>query len=156
MKDLFNLLKQIQHKALMKSITETFTLEEAVESLAWVKSHLEQAHQELDELHDNLMLTKRLHSLQYAERLPQEEDFEKLVGLKMKALETALEKWTKRFAERGFYLRDFEDGIVEFRYKTANEDSLFLCWQEGEDGILYFREPDEPYVFRKPITFLPD
>jgi hypothetical protein len=155
MKDLFRLLKQIQEKSNRKSISIYFGLEESVGQLPWVKSHLEQALEELDELHDQIMLTKRLYALQYADRLDQQSELEKLLNIKVRHFENTLQNWMKRFEEKGFFLRDIQEGIVEFPYKTKDGETLFLCWQDGEEGILYFRESHEPFAFRKPITLLP-
>ncbi len=155
MKDLFNFLKQLQAKSPRKTIHRYFSLEEAVEALPWVQSHLAKAIEELDDLHDNLMLSKRLYALQYAERMDQQAELEKLMNNKMHTFETALENWVKRFDDKGFFLRDVEAGVIEFPYKAKDGETLFLCWQNPEDGILYFREPDEPFSFRKPITLLP-
>ena len=155
MKDLFSFLKQLQAKSSSKTIRRYFALEEAVESLPWVRLHLAKAIEELDDLHDHLMLSKRLYALQYAERMDQQAELEKLLNNKMHTFETALENWIKRFEDKGYLLRDVEAGVVEFPYKAQDGETLFLCWQESEEGILYFREVDEPFSFRKPITLLP-
>ena len=155
MKDLFSFLKHLQSKSSRKTIHRYFSLEEAVEALPWVKSHLSKALEELDDLHDILMLSKRLYALQYAERMAEQAELEKLMNNKIHTFETALENWVKRFEDKGYFLRDVEAGIVEFPYKSDADETLFLCWQDPEEGILYFREPDEPFSFRKPITLLP-
>ena len=156
MKDLFALLKQLSHKQNTKRISHFFTLDEAVAALPWVRSHLETAYKELDELYDNLMLTKRMYGLHYADRLEGQDEQEKLLETKMNAFESAMDAWVKRFEEKGYFLKDIQEGIVEFPYKTQDGDILFLCWQLDEEGILYFREPDEVFQFRRPISFLPD
>jgi|GEM_PF-2542025 len=156
MKDLFTLLKQLSLKQNTKQINVIFSLEEAVLSLPWIRSHLETAYKELDELYDNLMLTKRMYGLHYADRLEGQGEQEKLLETKMNTFEGAIEAWAKRFEEKGYLIKDIQEGTVEFPYKTKDGDLLFLCWQLDEEGILYFREPDENVQFRRPISFLPD
>lgn len=156
MKEFFRLLKQMNIKQNTKRITRFFTLEEAVQKLPWVRDQLQRAYAELDELYENMMLTRRMYGLQYADRLKGQGEQEKLLENRVQMFESAMEAWVRRFEEKGILLRDIQEGVLEFPYKTSDGDILFLCWQMDEAGILYFREAGEGFHFRHPITFLPD
>jgi hypothetical protein len=156
MKELFQLLKQLSQRNNQREIERYFTLEEAAETLGWVKANLHLAYKELDELYDNLVLTKRLYAMHYADRLEGQDEMKKLLSTKANNFEATMENWGKQFEAQGVFLRDLQEGIVEFPYKTSDGDSLFLCWQHPEEGVLYFRESDEDFSMRRPITFLPN
>jgi hypothetical protein len=155
MKELFQLLKQLSQRNNERDIERYFTLEEAADTLGWVKANLHLAYRELDELYDNLVLTKRLYAMHYADRLDGQVELKKLLSSKANTFESTMENWGKQFEDQGVFLRDLQEGIVEFPYQTADGDTLFLCWQHPEEGVLYFREPDEDFSVRRPITFLP-
>jgi hypothetical protein len=52
--------------------------------------------------------------------------------------------------ERGIVLRDLERGLVDF--PALREGRLiYLCWQEGEDGVSFWHEPEAGFAGRRPL-----
>ena len=47
-------------------------------------------------------------------------------------------------------LRDLERGLVDFpSYRGGRE--VYLCWEEGEDEIAWWHEPDAGFSGRRPL-----
>ena len=47
-------------------------------------------------------------------------------------------------------LRDLERGLVDFpSYRGGRE--VYLCWEEGEEEIAYWHEPDAGFSGRRPL-----
>jgi hypothetical protein len=47
-------------------------------------------------------------------------------------------------------LRDLERGLVDFpSYRAGRE--VYLCWEEGEEEIAYWHEPDAGFSGRRPL-----
>jgi hypothetical protein len=47
-------------------------------------------------------------------------------------------------------LRDLERGLVDFpSYRGGRE--VYLCWEEGEEDIAYWHEPDAGFSGRRPL-----
>jgi hypothetical protein len=52
--------------------------------------------------------------------------------------------------EREVVLRDLERGLVDFPAIRDGEE-IYLCWEEGEDEIAFWHEPDAGFAGRKPL-----
>ena len=52
--------------------------------------------------------------------------------------------------ERGILLRDLERGLVDFPAERDGRE-VFLCWQEGEDEVAFWHEPDAGFAGRRPL-----
>jgi hypothetical protein len=52
--------------------------------------------------------------------------------------------------EREIVLRDLDRGLVDF---PAMRDGIevYLCWEEGEDEIAWWHEPDAGFAGRQPL-----
>lgn len=134
-----------------------FTVEDAVEWLPWVVSQLKQAHAELRELQDGVILSKRL-LLARKNSGRQTSDAEVMALQKrFEGFEEAVQRWVDRFAEQGIILREIETGLIDFPYRAERSgDIYFLCWRLKEDGIFYFHGLNEGFSGRHPITLLPE
>ncbi len=51
---------------------------------------------------------------------------------------------------REIVLRDLDRGLVDFP-ALRNETEIYLCWEEGEDHIGYWHEPDAGFAGRQPL-----
>lgn len=134
-----------------------FTLEEAVKCLPFVKETLARAHQEMNELRDGVILSKRLLLVkQGSGRVPTDAEVAVLQE-KFEGFEDALTRWVDCFAEQGIILRDLDTGLIDFPYHSETTDQdFFLCWRLHEDGIFYFHGINEGFAGRYPITLLPE
>ncbi len=47
-------------------------------------------------------------------------------------------------------VRDLERGLVDFPSMRDGRE-VYLCWQEGEDGIAFWHEPDAGFSGRRPL-----
>jgi hypothetical protein len=47
-------------------------------------------------------------------------------------------------------LRDLDRGLVDFP-ALRDDREVYLCWQEGEDGIAFWHEPDAGFAGRRPL-----
>jgi hypothetical protein len=47
-------------------------------------------------------------------------------------------------------LRDLEKGLVDFPSLRDGRE-VYLCWQEGEDEIAFWHEPDDGFSGRRPL-----
>jgi hypothetical protein len=47
-------------------------------------------------------------------------------------------------------LRDLDRGLVDFPALREGRE-VYLCWQEGEDGIDFWHEPDAGFAGRRPL-----
>ena len=47
-------------------------------------------------------------------------------------------------------LRDLERGLLDFPSLRDGQE-VYLCWQEGEDAIEYWHEPEAGFAGRRPI-----
>jgi hypothetical protein len=53
--------------------------------------------------------------------------------------------------EREVVLRDLERGLVDFPAIRDGRE-IYLCWEEGEDEIAFWHEPDTGFAGRKPLA----
>ena len=47
-------------------------------------------------------------------------------------------------------LRDLDRGLLDFPSLRDGRE-IYLCWQEGEDGIAFWHEPDAGFGGRRPL-----
>jgi hypothetical protein len=47
-------------------------------------------------------------------------------------------------------LRDLDRGLLDFPSLRDGQE-VYLCWQEGEDGIGFWHEPDAGFAGRRPL-----
>jgi hypothetical protein len=52
--------------------------------------------------------------------------------------------------EREIVLRDLDRGLVDFPAVRDGEE-IYLCWQEGEEEIGYWHDPEAGFAGRQPI-----
>ena len=52
--------------------------------------------------------------------------------------------------ERGILLRDLERGLVDFPALREGRE-VYLCWEEGEDEVAFWHEPDAGFAGRRPL-----
>jgi hypothetical protein len=52
--------------------------------------------------------------------------------------------------ERDILLRDLERGLVDFPSLREGRE-IYLCWQEGEDEVSFWHEPDAGFAGRQPL-----
>jgi hypothetical protein len=53
--------------------------------------------------------------------------------------------------EREVVLRDLERGLVDFPALRDGRE-IYLCWEEGEEEIAFWHEPDTGFAGRKPLA----
>ena len=51
---------------------------------------------------------------------------------------------------RDVVLRDLERGLVDFPAMRGGRE-IYLCWEEGEDEIGFWHEPDAGFGGRRPL-----
>jgi hypothetical protein len=52
--------------------------------------------------------------------------------------------------EREIVLRDLDRGLVDFPAMLEGRE-VYLCWEEGEDSIGFWHEPDAGFAGRQPL-----
>jgi hypothetical protein len=52
--------------------------------------------------------------------------------------------------ERDIVLRDLDRGLIDFPAMRDGRE-VYLCWEEGEDGIGFWHEPDAGFGGRRPL-----
>lgn len=52
--------------------------------------------------------------------------------------------------ELGVVLRDLDRGLLDFPSLRAGRE-VYLCWQDGEDAIRFWHEPDAGFGGRRPL-----
>jgi hypothetical protein len=52
--------------------------------------------------------------------------------------------------EREVVLRDLDRGLVDFP-AIRDDREVYLCWEEGEDEIAFWHEPDAGFAGRQPL-----
>jgi hypothetical protein len=52
--------------------------------------------------------------------------------------------------ERQVVVRDLDRGLVDFP-SLRDGAEIYLCWEEGEDAIAFWHEPDAGFAGRRPL-----
>jgi hypothetical protein len=134
-----------------------FTLEEAVDLLPDVAFTLQKARQQLAELRDGVILSKRMIQARQQEGKRSSDAELALLQQKYTAFEEQVNHWIGVFAAQGIILRDPETGLIDFPYHSqSRQEDYFLCWRPEEDGIFYFHSISEGFAGRHPISLLPE
>lgn len=145
---------------MLNSVERYFTLGEAISLLPFIQRTFAEAHRELDELRDAIVLYKRMHQVQAEENVrvvtTLQQGLEEVLRLKWQAYENAYYRWLYTLTQQGIHVRDFKKGLIDFPYKARDGHEYCLCWHLGEAGLFYFHEATEGYLGRKPITQLPE
>lgn len=55
-----------------------------------------------------------------------------------------------KLQEREIVLRDLDRGLVDFPSLQSGRE-VYLCWQEGEDEISHWHDPDTGFAGRQPL-----
>lgn len=55
----------------------------------------------------------------------------------------------------GCILRDVDQGLVDFPFRTTRGATVFLCWRRGEPAIAFWHGAEEGFAGRKPLAQLP-
>jgi len=136
-----------------------FSLDEAVKCLNEVDKLLIQAQDEIETLKQSVILYRRLHQAKLDSPMgyggTSGSDLE-VMEQHWQALQEAAARWHRTFESKHWILRDIEEGVVDFPYKSTDGEEFLLCWHQEEDGILHFHAPDDGFRSRLPITLLPD
>jgi hypothetical protein len=140
-----------------ESATRYFSVDEAASMIPNLRRLFKKAHQALGQAYNEVILYKRLYTMQYEECSPHLEQAEEVLDQKVAAFEKCHRYWAQRLEAEGVILRDVQRGLVDFPYKSQALNEVFmLSWHLAEDGVFYFHEPDENYRARKPISLLPE
>ncbi len=62
----------------------------------------------------------------------------------------ALRAGLEALREREIVLRDLDKGLVDFPSLRGGRE-VYLCWEEGEDEIGFWHEPDAGFAGRRPL-----
>lgn len=133
-----------------------FTLEEAATVARGLTEVFDQAHHELSQLQDEVILYKRIHLAKRRQPLGTNGEELDVLQEKWTAYEAAFQRWIRYFSDRHIVLRDIGRGLVDFPYRARDGSIYLLCWCLGDDGVMAFHGPHEGFLGRKPITLLPD
>jgi hypothetical protein len=52
--------------------------------------------------------------------------------------------------ERDIVVRDLDRGLIDFPAMRDGSE-VYLCWQEGEEAIAFWHEPDAGFAGRRPL-----
>lgn len=61
-----------------------------------------------------------------------------------------VEDHVRAILEKGIYIKDLDQGIIDFLGRRANKEVL-LCWQYGEDELAYWHDMEAGFAGRQPI-----
>ena len=125
-----------------------FTLEEANDLLPKVRTHLKL----LREIRKRIVVKQALVDIEELTALPARVDREKQDQLLREIEQDVLSfhKTLEGFQGLGCELKDLERGLVDF-YSMRDNDVVFLCWMDGEDGIQWWHPLDSGVKGRKPL-----
>ncbi len=134
-----------------------FTIEEAQKALPKVKRLLAKMHTLKAQI--NFLAEEKEAPVQLTEPFTEEEIYRFAFAQEIK-LNRELHKHTYEFFKvldqinnLGCIVKDLDEGIIDFPHKINNRE-IFLCWQEGEDRISFWRETEAGVEDRKPIVDL--
>ena len=57
----------------------------------------------------------------------------------------------KSLIDEGIYVKEFEEGLVDFPAIRNDGEEVLLCWKEGEKDISYWHTLSTGYRGRRPI-----
>ncbi|MCA9799467.1 MAG: DUF2203 domain-containing protein [Cyanobacteria bacterium HKST-UBA04] len=138
-----------------------FSLEEAVALLPFVRATFAEAHKAMLPLRDEVILYKRLQQSREEEALDYDDPdlvaINQILEEKISAYEDLFRLWIGKLTDKGIQVKQFEKGLIDFPYRSADTgEEYLLCWHLKDDGLFYFHGPNEGFAGRKPITLLPE
>lgn len=116
-----------------------FTKEEADALLPELKRVLAQMRQNRQDLQ---VAQARLPEARGLERRALEEEIRFLLG--------ALEADARYLASLGVFLKDLDQGLVDFPARLGGE-VVFLCWREGEPEVAHYHPLAGGFAQRRPL-----
>jgi hypothetical protein len=63
---------------------------------------------------------------------------------------TAVARCVARINETGVFVKDLDQGLIDFPALREGEDVL-LCWRVGEDDVAFWHGTEEGFSGRKPL-----
>jgi hypothetical protein len=69
-------------------------------------------------------------------------------------LSEEIQKDKAAITEKGCFLRDEDRGVIDF-YTIMDESVVFLCWQKGEDSVMYWHPIQTGFQGRQPLARTP-
>lgn len=133
-----------------------YTLQEAVTLIPELEHWLDETHDELELIRNDIILYKRLHLARRKQPMGSDGREIDVLQKKYDRYEQKIDELILSLKEKSILVKDFERGIIEFPYKNSKGEEFLLSWQEGDEGILHFTIPGQPFGQRFPITVLPE
>ncbi len=133
-----------------------YQLDEAASLLPEIKAALNAAYQDFGKVRDDIVLYKRLHMAKRKQPMGTDGTEMDVLQKKYAHYEEKVKEWVRYFEKKSIFVRDFDQGVVEFPYKSSEGEEFLLSWHYGEEGILYFFLPQDGPEAKLPITVLPD
>ncbi len=65
-----------------------------------------------------------------------------------------LQALARELAEDGIFLKDADQGLIDFPHVRDNGEEVYLCWIAGEDDILFWHRLEDGFAGRQPIEDL--
>jgi hypothetical protein len=124
--------------------TTFFTVEEANRTLPLVRRVVEDildSHAELERL------AQRLKEAREAG----DDDAERSLRGEAQETSTRIDGFVSELERIGCVFKGAPQGLVDF-YSYRNGRPVFLCWQFGEDELLYWHELDAGFAGRRPLA----
>ena len=78
-----------------------------------------------------------------------QEEMQRLTGLQKKQA-GEFEKAMRELHAAGAQLKDLDEGLVDF-LSQQGEETILLCWKEGEDQIAYWHDLTSGFSGRQPL-----
>lgn len=121
-----------------------FTVEEANRTLPLVRRVVEDildGHAELERLATTLREAREVG----------DDDTERSVRAEAQEMSARIDGFVSELEKIGCLFKGAPQGLVDF-YSYRNGRPIFLCWQYGEDEILYWHELDAGFAGRRPLA----
>ncbi|MBI3871757.1 MAG: DUF2203 domain-containing protein [candidate division Zixibacteria bacterium] len=107
-----------------------------------------------------LSVFERIHALQ-TELAKSEKQLDKLhhaapgnggarKGAELVGLSEAIARLTAALEEKGIFVKDIDNGLVDFPHLRDNEE-VFLCWRIGEKTVAYWHDLESGFRGRQPL-----
>ena len=125
-----------------------FSIEQANLLLPQIEEHIIEAHKLLDAL--RLLLSVELdfedEFLSHAKNIRYTKEYHKIYLTIYTHLDAII--------SHGCYVKDIEQGLVDFYSKTKQGKEIFLCWKIGEKSIQHWHSLETGFSERKGIEEL--
>ena len=67
-----------------------------------------------------------------------------------------VEKAVAEIEAQGIVLRDADRGLIDFPARHPGGRDVLLCWQFGEDDLIWWHLPEDGFAGRRPLPFPPE